>query len=216
MKTHEWLDCSDPQRMLKSAKSKISDRKLRLFAVACARRVAHLPYRGVSAAISDKARIADKQAIAIAEEVAEGKVSVGELKAALKTTQTITAGRACTRASAFAAAKDTADTLYWFVHWHPATTPAQKATELPAQANLLRCIAGNPFCPCAWKPAGASSTVLNISQSIYTDCQFDRLPILADALEDAGCTDADILNHCRQPGEHVRGCWVVDLILGKE
>ena len=44
----------------------------------------------------------------------------------------------------------------------------------------------------------------------------DRLAILADALEDAGCDNADILNHCRQPGEHVRGCWVVDLVLGKE
>ncbi len=44
---------------------------------------------------------------------------------------------------------------------------------------------------------------------------FDRLPILADALEEAGCRDADILGHCREPGEHVRGCWVVDLVLGK-
>jgi hypothetical protein len=55
-----------------------------------------------------------------------------------------------------------------------------------------------------------------ITQGIYNDRAFDRLPILADALEDAGCDNADILNHCRQPGEHVRGCWVVDLILGKK
>ena len=55
-----------------------------------------------------------------------------------------------------------------------------------------------------------------MAQSIYDDRAFDRLPILADALEDAGCDKADILNHCRQPGEHVRGCWVVDLVLGKD
>ena len=54
-----------------------------------------------------------------------------------------------------------------------------------------------------------------MAQSIYDARAFDRLPLLADALEDAGCADADILSHCRTPGEHVRGCWVVDLLLGK-
>jgi hypothetical protein len=54
-----------------------------------------------------------------------------------------------------------------------------------------------------------------VGESIYADRAFDRLPILADALEEAGCTDADILAHCRGPGPHARGCWVVDLILGK-
>ena len=52
--------------------------------------------------------------------------------------------------------------------------------------------------------------------AIYEERAFDRLPILADALEGAGCTNADVLLHCRRPGEHVRGCWVVDLVLGKE
>ena len=52
-------------------------------------------------------------------------------------------------------------------------------------------------------------------QRIYDDRRFQDLPILADALEEAGCTDPEILGHCRGPGEHVRGCWVVDLILGK-
>ena len=65
-------------------------------------------------------------------------------------------------------------------------------------------------------PRWRTSNVTALAQAIYDDRAFDRLPILADALEDAGCTDADILNHCRQPGEHVRGCWVVDLVLGKE
>jgi hypothetical protein len=58
-------------------------------------------------------------------------------------------------------------------------------------------------------------TVKQLTAAIYDDGAFDRMPILADALEDAGCTSQDILNHCRQPGEHCRGCWVVDLLLGR-
>jgi hypothetical protein len=58
--------------------------------------------------------------------------------------------------------------------------------------------------------------VVHLAQAICEERAFDRLPILADALEDAGCTNADVLDHCRQPGEHVRGCWVVNLLLGKE
>jgi hypothetical protein len=57
--------------------------------------------------------------------------------------------------------------------------------------------------------------VLGVARAIYDERAFERMPILADALEDTGCDNADILEHCRQPGEHVRGCWVVDFILGK-
>jgi hypothetical protein len=60
------------------------------------------------------------------------------------------------------------------------------------------------------------NTVTRLAESIVTDRAFDRLPILADALEDAGCDNADILAHCRGGGEHVRGCWVVDLVLSKD
>jgi FHA domain len=57
--------------------------------------------------------------------------------------------------------------------------------------------------------------VKKLAQVVSEEQSYHRLPLLADALEDAGCTDLDILNHCRQAGEHVRGCWVVDLLLGK-
>jgi hypothetical protein len=83
------------------------------------------------------------------------------------------------------------------------------------QCTLLRCIFGNPFRSVTLDPSWLTCTVTSLAQAIYTDRAFDRLPILADALEDAGCTDADILAHCRGGGEHVRGCWVVDLLLGK-
>jgi hypothetical protein len=58
-------------------------------------------------------------------------------------------------------------------------------------------------------------TVVKIAQAIYDDRAFDRLPVLADALEDASCNEAAILSHLRGPGPHVRGCWVVDLLLGR-
>jgi hypothetical protein len=87
-----------------------------------------------------------------------------------------------------------------------------------AQAHFLRDIFGNPFLPVTINPAWLArnhGTVSKIAQAIYDERAFDRMPILADALEEAGCTSQDILNHCRQQGEHVRGCWVVDAILGK-
>jgi hypothetical protein len=66
--------------------------------------------------------------------------------------------------------------------------------------------------PSRWK----NKTLLDLAQTISEERAFDRLPILADALEESGCDNADILTHCRQPGDHVRGCWVVDLVLGRE
>ena len=83
-------------------------------------------------------------------------------------------------------------------------------------AGLLRDIFGNPFRSVTLDPTWRTSTVVALANSIYEERAFEHMPILADALEDAGCTSADILNHCREPGEHVRGRWVVDLLLGKE
>jgi hypothetical protein len=85
--------------------------------------------------------------------------------------------------------------------------------------NFLRDLFGNPFRPVSIDPtwlAWNGSTVRKLAQSLYEEYAFDRLAILADALEDAGCTDAGILEHCRGPGPHVRGCWVLDLLLGKQ
>jgi len=85
-----------------------------------------------------------------------------------------------------------------------------------AQADTIRCIVGNPFRPVALAPAWRTSTVVLLAKGIYEERAFDRLPILADALQDAGCDNDGILNHCRKDTVHARGCWVVDLVLGKE
>ncbi|WP_020475697.1 hypothetical protein [Zavarzinella formosa] len=90
------------------------------------------------------------------------------------------------------------------------------AAESEAHCRIIRDIFGNPFRPIAFDTAWRTADVLGIAEGIYDDRAFGRLPILADALEDAGCDDPDILSHCRGPGPHARGCWVVDLALGKE
>jgi hypothetical protein len=96
----------------------------------------------------------------------------------------------------------------------------QRGSRIRAiQQRTLREIFGNPFRPVAVEPSWLrwqDGTVVRIARAIYDERAFDRLPILADALEEAGCTNTDILSHCRQSGGHVRGCWVVDLLLGKE
>jgi hypothetical protein len=97
-----------------------------------------------------------------------------------------------------------------------ATTAAERAVL----CSLLRDLFGNPlrlapFPDPSWL-AWRDGVVVKLAQAIYPGRAFDRLPVLADALEEAGCHDPDILAHCRQPGEHVRGCWLVDLLLGKE
>jgi hypothetical protein len=92
-------------------------------------------------------------------------------------------------------------------------------TMRAAAAPLFRDLFGYPSRPApSLAPsvlAYGGGTVPRLAAAIYEERAFDRLPVLADALEDAGCTDADILGHCRAGGEHVRGCWVVDLALRK-
>jgi hypothetical protein len=101
---------------------------------------------------------------------------------------------------------------------HPSLNQIRDNTPLQEKrilTTILRCVFGNPFRPVAVDPNWLTSTVLALAQGIYEERAFDRLPILADALQDAGCDNEDILNHCRDIGPHARGCCVVDLVLGK-
>ncbi|AWM42138.1 hypothetical protein C1280_05160 [Gemmata obscuriglobus] len=84
------------------------------------------------------------------------------------------------------------------------------------QVDLLREIFGNPFRPAEFAPEWRTSTAVALAREMYDTRDFSAMPILADALQDAGCDNADILTHCLDPQPvHVRGCWVVDLVLGK-
>jgi len=100
------------------------------------------------------------------------------------------------------------------------TRLAQTISELldddqTAQLEFLRDIIGNPFRPVTFSPSWRTEHTVGIAAKMYDEREFAAMPILADALQEAECEDADILAHCREPGVHVRGCWVVDLVLGK-
>ena len=98
-----------------------------------------------------------------------------------------------------------------------------EAHEAAEQAGLMRCLFGNPFRPVSINPAWQMPTVVSLAQAAYHHrilpagtLDAARLAVLADALEEAGCDNADVLNHLREPGEHVRGCWPIDLLLSRE
>jgi len=94
----------------------------------------------------------------------------------------------------------------------------RKSDELAAQCALLRCLFGNPFRPSPALPAAVLAwndrLVPRLAQAIYDERRWNNLPLLADALLDAGCEDEALMDHCRRGGEHARGCYAVDVILG--
>lgn len=104
----------------------------------------------------------------------------------------------------------------FFAHLPTVFEPCQPSEMLPTeprQSNRFRDIFGNPFRPVAFDPPWLTSTVLALANGIYSDKAFDCMPILADALQDAGCDNEEVLQHCRGENVYVRGCWVVDLLL---
>jgi hypothetical protein len=220
----EWLACADPQKMLEVLRRKASDRKLRLFAVACCRRVWHL--------LVDKR---SRDAVEVAERFADGAATDQELQDAKSNAWEFSLHIVHEDERFFDLdqnALDAADAPAWAAEWSVdygseysgcplrvvvATQRALGTAEGTSQANLVRCVFDNPFRAAALDPAilqGQDTTVLKLAQAIYNERAFDRLPVLAGALEEVGCHDAELLAHCREPGPHTRGCWVVDLILG--
>jgi hypothetical protein len=201
--------------MLLIAREKATDRQLRFFAVACCRKVWYLLG-------NDRCRTA----VEIAEQFADNLESADELNSArelLRRSRPVARGflspsQDSRKGASFYAAEYTAITKMWHVDKvaHAATVLAARSGISLFQCKWLRDVAGPTlFRPVTADPAWLTSTVVSLAQGIYDERAFERMPILADALEDAGCTSAEILDHCRQPGEHVRGCWVVDLVLGK-
>jgi hypothetical protein len=216
----EWLNSSDPAAMLLYLRDRASKRKLRLFACALARRAWSL--------LSTE-RI--RRAVEAAERFADGAAPKREMTAAGAAAQQAawTVSRDGPRfkddrtAAAFAIARDAA----YAIVWEAATLACREAklAEISAASRraVLRDIFGNPF-----RPVSISSAVLawndavvsRLAQSAYEERELPagtldngRLAVLADALEEAGCTDADILAHLRGPGPHVCGCWAIDAIL---
>ncbi len=217
MTEQEWSACTDPTPMLDcECMDDASPRKLRLFAVACCRRIWRL--------LADPR---SKEAVELAEEFAEGRLVAERLRLA-------TAAAWDAHLRQHDAAYHASQAAVWVAEDAPGFAAREAANAAIAatvcdpddpeednafQAIILHDIFGNPFRPVPINPDWLlwnNATLSKIAQVIYEDRAFDRLPILADALQEAGCDNADILNHCRSDGPHVRGCWVVDLLLGKE
>lgn len=112
---------------------------------------------------------------------------------------------------------------HWPYPWHLVSNrfrrgigrPQFEPTRRPC-CDITRDIFGNPFRSVTFSLTWRTDTVLTLAQQMYALREFGAMPILADALQDAGCDNDDVLSHCRSEGAHVRGCWVVDLVLGKE
>jgi len=211
----EWLACSDPEPMLKYLKGRASQRKLRLFSCACVRRIWHL--------LTD---VHGRQAVEIAEEYADGILTYAELKRAWNDTSRSLRGEKdmdwCARNAALQVIHPTVSSFLGAVSsaaqacgdWYSESRPKER----PVQASLLRDLFNHPSHPvsiAASYLAWNDEIIPKIAWTIYQERRFEDLPILADALEEAGCSDAQLLSHCRGPGPHVRGCWALDLLLGK-
>jgi hypothetical protein len=236
----EWLACDDPTPMLRFLHGKISDRKARLFAVACCRRIWHL--------VEDER---SRKAVEVLEKFAEGAASREELSAAAQDALDVAesesdghagnpyASAAAANATeadlpagldrgtaldcisnavkaavdaAFAASWATGHSLHeqgsddaWF---------ADVKAEQADQCRLVRCLVGNPFHLITPDPTWQTPNTVPLARTIYDERRFELLPLLADLLEEAGCP-ADVGKHCRSAGPHARGCWVVDLVLGR-
>jgi hypothetical protein len=102
-----------------------------------------------------------------------------------------------------------------YLPFEPNTPPYSWVLREHHSVVLLREVFHNPWKMPTIQPDWRTETVNTLARTMYASRDFSAMPILADALQDAGCDDDDILDHCRAPGEHVRGCWVVDLVLSK-
>ena len=211
----EWLSCNDPERMLEFLKGRSSERKLRLVACACCRRIWHLlegwSQNAVEVYEQQLDGAMDQIAMTFAADLHEDVI----LNAKPYTAQHIAAGivNSIISGAAWALAWNTVSEARRAIRAN--SKQADTYLEATCQAAIVRDLFGNPFSQVPIDRSWPNPTAVNQAKSIYDDRAFDRLPILADALEDAGCTDAAILAHCRGGGVHVRGCWVVDLLLGK-
>ncbi len=215
----EWLTATDPTTMLEYLKGKASDRKLRLFACACCRAV-------WESFTHERSR----QAVELAERYADGLEDDATLGRAHSMAYDALASYQHQHHFRRMVNRDGLSRIEWRFHLAAESAHLHRPfllgrlgalrhdPELVAVAPaLIRETFGlSPATPVTLDPRWLTETVVALANSIYAERAFDRMPILADALEEAGCDHADILSHCRGDGPHVRGCWVVDLLLGKE
>jgi hypothetical protein len=216
----EWLRRDEPAEMLSFLRERLAGRedarrKIRLWAAACCRQVWHRVKKARS-----------RKLVEASERYADGEVDFRDLKAAWDAHGYVVGPRAWgIRIARSAAHRD-----IWqgaLETWAALSLSGidggpESALEDRVQAGLFREVFGNPFRRVMVAPAWRTPTVAALARGAYDERLLPsgelgphRLAVLADALEEAGCTDADLLGHLRGPGPHVRGCWAVDLLLGQ-
>ena len=246
-----WLACDDPGLMLEFVWDRVSDRKLRLFAVSCCRRLWHYLddekgraaletiERATDAGPDDRALWNSWSLEPFAHDALHGRIAAqrgfsedvvraaftavalamhvecAEVKSTVFRVAHIAGAQALgPRADAYLLYQLGKD-VHLEDEEHTAAEEAI-ATEQTLQIALIHDICGNPFRRVAFDSSWRTSTAVALAAQMYESRDFSAMPILADALQDAGCENGEILDHCRGPGPHVRGCWVCDLVLGRE
>jgi hypothetical protein len=222
----EWQTGTTAWPMLSylAEEANANPRKLRLFACACWSRLSHLLW-------DERLR----RFLQMLELCADGRVRGKEKNQILKSARIAVESSAESRVGSarerevaeqmlgYGLAKKASDVSYracftahraatWIGDW-------AVAAEEKAQCELLREVFGNPFRPVVLDPswfAWQDGAVRKLARVIYEEHRFGDLPVLADALEEAGCTEPELLGHLRGPGPHVRGCWALDLVLATE
>jgi hypothetical protein len=216
---HPSLLITHIQKSLRATRTKKGRRQLRLFGCGCCRLI--WPYL---------TNVQATRAVEVAEQFADGSAGKSELEKAMRALQPATMGgympndpgaqartAACMAIETVSAqALVAAEGMLMF----PLPLAGYRGSSNEANAliaDLLRDIFGNPFRKEAFDKKWRTDTAVSLARQMYESRDFGAMPILADALQDAGCDNEDILSHCRDANTtHVRGCWVVDLVLGKE
>lgn len=219
----EWLAASDPLAMLEVLRARASDRKVRLFAVGCCRLT-----------LTDSAPERTLRAVEVAERFADGLADREELLRARSSAfhavfkvqsrlwdEAVARGEQALRRTLtdeecglYFAAETAHPHTPFRIGWlrHRLRWDGRLMRVAPA---VLREVVGHPFDPPAIDSRWRTTGVAALARRIYDERSFGAMPDLADALEGAGCHDAEILGHCRGKGPHVRGCWVLDALLGR-
>lgn len=224
MTDQEWQALlTDVSGMVEAVRRcRLPDRRLRLFAVACVRALTPL--------VREAFRADMERLVGVAERFADGRATPDEVADARGRTipwdfELTAAVEACHPDAGLAAVRTSraaadASVGLW-VASRPAArrrSPDTRAVRRSAgerQAALARCVFGHPFLQLTFDPRWRTETAVALAAGIDHDRAFDRLPVLADALEEAGCDLAEVFEHCRQDSTHDRGCWVVDAALGR-
>jgi hypothetical protein len=212
----QWRTTTDPAAMLAFIVPKADERKLRLYACACCRTIWHL--------IVDPR---SQRAVEVAELYADGSAlpkdmerAMSEASAALVELEDVAYGEGqdfISENHRLAIRGAEAALGVFFDHpvsaWRLSRVVHPDVESKTGQVNILHDLFGNPLRPVVIDPNWRTQTVVSLARAIYQDQAYDRLPILADALEDSGCDQAEVLNHCRRQKGHFRGCWLLDALL---